>query len=296
MPYCKHLEVVLLPDKIRESEIERPNCTLHYNEINYNIQIKHSEIEIITIKAEKKSECQALWQVFALVHILQALGIGYFYTIHELKFSHPVDSTQNELTAFAKECMENLLYIYTSASDWKGDSLFLISSEKLINTKTLDRFLHLYQEDGLRLIHNGALIQCAYGMYPEMRCAGIIQLFENFSWYIKDPNRKRSHQKDWNLYKGLEYAFDEFPIEYFERNIRWSDNFICKLVNTRNRMMHYDVWKDKNSCFSEGRDNAGYARILMIYYRHIILKLLGYGVEEKAGFQIMRLHNWLKER
>jgi hypothetical protein len=294
MPECKKLRVVLVPTRSNEAFSKAKTFSINYQDANYTVCIRYLKWESITITAQENASCVQLWNVFILIHMVQALGVGYFYTIQSVIFQVPNRASQDELDSFAVYLKKNTLFIFHSADDWKGESLFLALPERLLNKDTVERFLLLYSDNAFRFIHNIAWVQCAHGVYPEMRCGGIIQLFENFSWYIKDSKRNKSHtDREWNIYKGLAYIFTEHSLEYFKENILDKSISIDKLIQTRNRMMHFDAWKNKGECICDGRENARYARILMIYYRFIVLRLINVDVEEQANNQIKEWHKMI---
>jgi hypothetical protein len=59
--------------------------------------------------------------------------------------------------------------------------------------------------------------------------------------------------------------------------------------------MHYDIEMEIEKYFTPV-ECAGYLRLLQIYYRFVLLKLLGKDVSQKANEQIKKWKDWILEK
>ena len=289
MLQCRNLEVILLPNRITSNSVP-DNIYFQYTlrRTKFEIHIKYSEVEIISIVSAKETSCDAFWECFRYLFILQTLGTGYFFSIHDVRFSNfPHQNQKKALQRYAAKCLDKLASFYKTAPDWKDSSFLLALPKTLLNAEFLSKFVELYRTNNYRLIHNASLVQCSDShINIEMRCAGIIQLFENLGYYSRYPNRTASAPfGKWCLKKGLKYIFSENMLDQLFYDIPDTEVFIDKLCNTRHRIAHYDNRKQVETYLS-GEECAKYARILMIYYRYVMLKKIGLDVSEFANKQI----------
>ena len=283
---CKTLEVVLLSNKIRARDSSTMDFNFTYQMSEFNIHVKYCEVEIITINAKRELPCMKFWNCFLDIYKLQTLGTGYFYVIHQVEFYYPLIPISDELSEYAKKCMKNIATYFITDPNWIDKRLRIADPEELVNAKNFFKFLELLENDKLLILHNASLVHCSNtGMNIEMRCAGIIQLFENLSWYMKDETRDTSHSScEWSLSNGLNYIFKHHGLKKFRYHLN-NGISVKRLNDTRNRIMHYDIWKEPSEYLS-GKECMIYGRILIIYYRYIILKLIGYNASDEANQQI----------
>ena len=149
-------------------------------------------------------------------------------------------------------------------------------------------------------------------MPSEVRCAGFIQCFQPLGKYIEDRNDEDMKsvldslslwRKKSSLANRLRYVFVKYPLPSLFNNtsdINALDEFTKKATGTRGRVMHFEVDKDIEDTFIQLRDGeesgaecARYARVLHIYFRYVILKLIGVDTSHSAN---TRIKYWLDKQ
>ena len=286
-PKCKKIEVSLIPGDNKILTIPGNAFKFTYN--SYNIEVNFCGIETITITSNNDIKAELLWSTFLNIHMLQAFGIGYFYKIDGIAFSDSETESSENLEKYANNILSNLVGFFNSSEDFRDKNLSLFESNtinELLNETIITEFTQIYQD--LKIIFNGFWYQSADTKIPvDIRCANIIQCFEHFGRYIA---KKYGEMVQSGLSDNIKHILKKYPLSYLLNNSLDEaiiDSFTLKTSNTRNRIMHYDICI-KNDFFSE-IECAGYSRVLHIYFRYVVLKLLkmeGGSLASEANDQI----------
>lgn len=282
-PACKRLVATLNPNcilPVSSDDFEFKYCS-------FTISIKTHGMQTVLVTSDDEVEAEQLWSAFLAIHTLQAFGIGYFYQIDTIEFSNSITGGEEALEQYAGFCRKHLLTYYTSSKDFKGVSLSLVVNEnlnQLLCATVVNKFNHLYEK--LTIIFTGFWYQSAdTRLTVDLRTAFIIQCFQHLGSHIDSDSKK-------SLGASLTYVFENYPLPCLFENSTANqklDKFVKMLVDTRNRIMHFDIYANENHILN-GAECAYYARVLHIYFRYVVLNLLDVDTAIMAN---RRIEQWL---
>jgi len=293
-PRCKKLEVLLSPGE----DCEFSGETIETKFGSCLVKIEFAEKEIMTILADDEIKALSLWEAFLSIYVAQAFCFGYFFPIDSVNLHEANESNSNTSVGHWEYWRNNMTGLFFSDSGFVnhlslGDYHTL---RKLLHEDTLAEYKKL--NDVLIILTNGFWYQSANTQLPvDMRCAGLIQCFENLGLYIaktcgeEDIRLANKHKNSNNLLSAsMKYLIKKYHLPSLFNDATDDialDEFTRRAIGTRNKMMHFDVFMTGG--FLSSIECTYYARILHIYFRYILLSLVGVEVSELAN---SRIENW----
>ena len=298
-PYCKRLEVVLSSSGF----FALPGVLYEFSYESFSISVELCGAEKIVIASDAQVDAFSLWEVFLKVHMMQSFGMGYFYRIERAVFSDSSTASNDELETYAESCIDLMAIFYNPAKDFRDDNLSLFDSQslgELFRNDVFVKFDAMYNE--VLILFHGFWMQSAdTNMQVDIRCAGIIQCYEHFGKYIAKRLKKEDELKGKNgsyLSNCMKLLLENYPLPGLFKNSCDKDSmdrFTKKASCSRNRIMHFDIYMKERKYFS-GVECAGYARILHVYFRYVVLRLIGIDRSDSANVRIRVRQKWMEQR
>ena len=241
------------------------------------VEIQQGQFRTVVVTAENEINANELYSVFSKLERLLMMFDGRFFPLSELKFTGSVESSDNQLLAYAHHCCASRLSYFESADFCLCTANKLVDFYNIFSADLYQRWEEILDE--LDIVHQMYLYSsCVSGQPVDIKCSFLIELVEPLVEIVKEQKHYFSSltpgEKGPTLKNRLDALIAKFGEDVFGAEISADYNaFLQVLVNSRVRIMH--IKRNQRGIYFDGLESVLYSAKMSLLYRKIIFVLLG---------------------